>query len=553
MTRPLRYALWALLLAVPVPSFVGAAEPGPIRFREASADWNLSFRHHHGGSGELYMPETMGSGVVLFDYDGDGDADVFFVDSGAFPGYEGETPRSRLFRNDPVPGGGGARRFVDVTETAGIEVAGYGMGATAGDVDGDDDPDLYVTAFGRDQLFENLGDGRFRDATDAADLGNPGWGVSAAFADTDSDGDLDLYVANYVDFTLETNHICGLEERGLRSYCHPDVYGGVPDRFYENSGSGRFREATAEAGLARGSAEPGKGLGVVFGDVDGDGDPDLYVANDMTPNFLFENDGSGSFEEIALLSGTALSERGQPEAGMGVELADLDADGRPDLFVTHLDLQTNAVYRNLGNRIFTDARHVSRLAEASITRVGFGVVAGDFDRDGLTDLAVANGHIIHNVEQWGTGSTYKQPNQLFRAVAPGRFAEVVESGLGGVVRSSRGLAAGDLDMDGDLDLVVSNSNDLSETWENVTGGAGGWLAVSGLAVGSRVAVEAGEVTAVREARTASSYASQNEATLHFGLGPAEEGSTVTVEVAWPGGGRRVVRGVPAGRRVVLPR
>jgi hypothetical protein len=528
----------SLLLASPT-----SAE---IRFHEVSQAWGLSFRHHHGGSGQLYMPETMGSGVALFDYDGDGDPDVFYVDSGAMPGYKGETPRSVLLRND----GGG--RFVDVTERSGLRVAGYGMGATAGDVDGDGDPDLYVTAFGPDQLFRNNGDGTFTDVTAKAGLGDPLWSTAAAFADTDGDGDLDLYVADYVDFSFENNPVCGNQKLGLRSYCHPEVFHGQPDRFYRNRGDGTFEDATAAAGFPN---DAGNGLGAIFGDFDKDGDQDLYVSNDMNPSFLYENRGNGTFQEIGLLSGTALSDQGQPEAGMGVDAGDVDGNGFPDLVKTHLDLQTNALYLNQGSMLFTDGRYVSKLAEPSMYKVGFGVLFADLDQDGDLDHAVANGHIIHNAELFGTGTTYKQRNQVFENIGKGVFLEVKDSGVD-VVRSSRGLAAGDLDLDGDLDLVITNSDDRSEVYENVSSPAGGWLQVdlagrgkNTAGIGARLEVESGGRRQVREVRTGSSYLSQNALTAHFGLGAADKADRLTL--CWPGGRIQVFLDLPKDRRIVL--
>lgn len=553
--RPAGAMVAALLVA-------GPAAAGEIRFQEVSEEWGLAFRHHHAGSGEYYMVETMGSGVAVFDYDGDGDQDVFFVDSGPLPGYEGEAPRSVLFRNDG-PGPDGRPRFVDVTEAAGIRVEAYGMGAVSGDVDSDGDLDLFVAAFGENQLFRNRGDGTFEDATAEAGLGDPLLGTSAGFADVDRDGDLDLYLANYVDFTLENNPKCGNEERGIRTYCHPDAFQGAPDRFYRNRGpgpeAGTFEDATAGAGLV--VEPPGKGLGVLFTDFDRDGWPDLYVANDMTANFLFRNRGPGEggaarFEEIALLSGTALNDRGNPEASMGVDVGDLGGDGGAEVMLTHMDDQTNAVYSAAGPWIFTDARYLTRLAEPSVGKVGFGVVFADFDQDADLDVTVANGHIIDNIELVDPRQSFRQKNQAFENQSGGRFREVPEAGLE-VERSSRGMAAGDLDGDGDWDLLVNNSNEPAEVYENVTGGAGGWLQVAlarpdgnRFGIGARIAVEAGESSQWRELRTASSYQSQNALAAHLGLGEAE---AAEVTVRWPDGTVQRFEGVPAGRRLLVVR
>jgi enediyne biosynthesis protein E4 len=538
---------WGLAAAAaPVPA--PAAGGGGLRFREVSAAWGLSFRHHNGASGRLFLMETFGSGVVLFDYDGDGDPDVFFVDSGALPGYRGEPGRSRLYRND----GGG--RFREVTAAAGLTVAGYGMGATAGDVDGDGDLDLYVTAYGPNQLFRNEGDGTFTDVTAAAGAGEASWSSSAAFADADGDGDLDLYVADYVLFSLDSYPLCGEPESGLRSYCHPEVFPGLPDRFYRNRGDGTFEDATAAAGFA---AADGKGLGVIWGDLDGDGRPDLYVADDTTPNFLFHNRGDGTFEDLSLVSGTAFNAEGKAEAGMGVDLADLDGDGLPELVVTNFDLETNALYGNLGAGLFNDRRFLAQIAEPSRFRVGFGVAFADFDFDGDLDLAIANGHIIPTIERFPEkrGNSYRQPNQVLENLGGGRFRLVAGSGLD-AVRSSRGLAAGDLDGDGDVDLVVTNSDDAAEVYENVASSLGGALAVAlragggnTAAVGARVEVEAGAVRQAREVRTASSYLSQNEMVLRFGLGPAAKVDSLLIR--WPDGRRQRLLGLPAGAAVVV--
>lgn len=531
-----------MLPAVLAVALLAQAPPSPIFFSDAATRWRLEFQHHRRPAGEYHMPEIMGSGIAILDFDGDGDEDVFFVDSGG---------PSRLFRND----GGG--RFVDVTARAGITLPAksYAMGATAGDFDGDGDPDLYVTAYGPSRLFVNQGDGSFRDGTAAAGLEIDSWTVSAAFADADLDGDLDLYVGHYVDFSPDNNPPCGLADKGLRSYCHPEVYRGLPDRYFENRGDGTFVDATVAAGFG---VAKGKALGVLFSDFDLDGDPDLYVANDMEANFLFENQGPGpnlgKFTEVAMLAGAALSERGQPEASMGLEAGDLDGDGRFEIMTTHLDFQTNAVYRSRSGLIFADARHAFKLGEPSFKFVGFGLAFADFDQDGLTDIAIANGHIVHNIDAYGIGSAFRQRNQLFRGTPTNRFEELLTATGLDAVRPSRGLAIGDLDGDGDLDLVITNNDEPAEVYENVSPGAGNFLAIeldqpgqNRHAIGARLELTApGLRRQVREVRTASSYASQNARAAHFGLAGADKADLV---VKWPGGGTWTVRGVAGGRRV----
>ncbi|MEZ5332983.1 MAG: CRTAC1 family protein [Thermoanaerobaculia bacterium] len=491
------------------------------------------------------MVETMVGGVVVFDYDEDGDDDLFFVDGAPLPGYTGETPRSRLLRND-----GG--RFVDVTDRARLVVDGYGSGATAADVDGDGDRDLYVTCFGPNRLLRNQGDGTFVDATVEAGVGDSRWSASAGFADTDRDGDLDLYVADYVDFSLENAKDCREPRTGLVMYCHPESYRGVPDTFYRNRGDGTFEDATEAAGL--GGDVDGAGLGVLFTDFDLDGWPDLYVANDTQPNDLYVNRGDGTFEDRSFLSGTAVNERGEPEAGMGVDAADVDGDGLPDLVVTNFERETNALYRNLGGGVFVDSRYPMRVAEASLPKLAFGVALADLDNDGDPDLAIANGHVSDNASDLDPSSRYAQANQVMENVG-GRFVEVPDSGLD-VVRPSRGLATGDLDGDGDLDLVIVNSDQPVEVYENVGDHEGAWLQVDLSAavsapqgIGARVRALAGDRRAIAEVRTASSYLSQSSLAVHLGLGAVEV--VEALEVVWPSGERQRLEGLPARRRVRL--
>ncbi len=536
------------------------ATAGEPAFREATAAWGLEFHHNAGFSGRKYMVETMGGGVVLFDYDGDGDDDAFFVDGGVLPGYEGPAPRSRLLRNDA---GSDGPRFVDVTGRSNIDFGGYGVGGVAGDVDNDGDLDLYITAFGSNELYLNPGDGGFRAAGAERGVDDPRWSASAAFGDLDLDGDLDLYVVSYTDFSITNHKLCGLGGSGgngtvpaasRRGYCHPDMYNGVSDRLYRNDGHGFFIDATAESGLD-GPAEAG--LGVVIGDLDGDRWPDVYVANDKDPNLLFRSLGNGRFEDESLLSGAAYDRGGAAEAGMGVELADLDGDGRQDLVVTNFALETNAFYRSAGGGVFLDRRFPSGLAPPSLQRLAFGVNALDADLDGDLDLFVANGHIQPEAKRIGEVGAYEQPNQLFENLGGGRFRERADAGLD-TVRTSRGSAVADLDLDGDLDIVVVNSNQPSETHENRA--EGGWFAL-GLsqgssgnagAVGAAVVLTADGRAQFRETRAGSSYLSQSTLTAFFGIGEADLIERVTVRHSLE---RQplVLRDLPVDRRVRLRR
>jgi len=532
-------AALALLLAAPLLA-------SDIRLRPAAAEWRLDFRHHNASTGRRFIVETAVGGVVIFDFDGDGDEDVFFVDGGALPGYDGESARSRLYRND-----GG--RFVDATERSRIVVGGYGAGAVAGDVEGDGDLDLYVTELGTNQLFRNDGDGSFTEVGATAGVADPGWSAGAAFADVDNDGDLDLYVAHYADFTPAKHKDCRDPATGIVAYCKPQAYPGVPDRFFRNRGDGTFVDATAAAGLAGPALH---GLGVGFFDFDLDGWQDLYVANDGDPNLLFHNRRDGTFEEIGMLAGAALSPNAKAEAGMGIDLDDFDGDGRFDIVVTNFDLESLGLYRNAGDGLFQDARFVARLAEPSLLSLGFGIDFADLDQDGDLDLVVANGHVNDVIGQMRPGAQFAQRNQVYENLGNGTFAEALDTGMD-LLRVSRGLATGDLDGDGDLDAVVLATNDLAEAWRNDSvANRGEFLLVdlvgrgaNGAAVGARLTLAASGRKQLREVRTGTSYLSQNAMSAHFGLGAA--GRVERLDVRWPDGRAQSFRDLPPGHRLRL--
>lgn len=528
---------------------VGTAQEASskIRFREVAAEWGVDFRHHHGGSGKRYMVESMVGGVVIFDFDRDGDEDLMFIDGGVLPGYEGEKPRSRLYRNE-----GG--RFIDYTDRSGIDFGGYGCGAVSGDYDGDGDLDLYVTAFGANALFENRGDGTFTDRTAETGVGETLWSAGASFVDVDRDSDLDLYVVNYVDFALDNHKFCGDERSGLQGYCNPDSYNGEKDVFFRNLGGGVFEEQTAAAGF---EGPIGAGLGIVAGDLDNDGWVDLYVANDSDPNLLFLNKGDGTFDDLSLMSGTAYGNVGMPEAGMGVDLGDVDVDGLLDVVVTNFELETNALYKNLGGGLFTDARFSNNVAEASLLQLTFGVDLADFDNDGDLDLMLANGHILDNAAEFNKRSRYAQENQVLENLGDGRFQLVEEPGFEEVL-VSRGLATGDLDGDGDLDAAIINTGAEAVVYENLLPAGSDWLRLdfagggeNSHGIGTRAVVGGRGGGQLDEVRTSSSYLSQNALTLHFGLRAAPaDARTVPVDVLWASGRRQRLE-LPINRRIRL--
>lgn len=534
-----------------------AAAPAPsaafVHFDDATREAGIDFRHVNGATGQKYMLETLGSGVCVFDYDGDGLQDIYFVQSGRLPGYTSAArPHSVLYRN---LGGG---RFADVTEKAGVGGPDrYGFGCSAADIDGDGDRDLYVTYYGPNVLYRNNGDGTFTDITDRAGVGDPLWSTSAAFGDADGDGYLDLYVADYVDFRMDNDVYCGENRPGYRTVCHPKNFDSQPDVLYRNRRDGTFRDVSRAAGIVD---RTGKGLGVVWGDYDGDGDEDIYVANDDTPNFLFRNRGDGTFDEVGMLAGVALSEDGVPQAGMGAEMADYDNDGRLDIFVTNLAQETNELYHNDGHGVFSDRTFVSGLGPPSLLKLGFGAFFFDPDQDGDLDLFVANGHIIDNIGLYSDTITFEQGADLYRNLGDGRF--VVDTEGAGEAFSRRYVGRGavpfDYDDDGDEDILMTQNNGEAVLLRNAGAPGRHWVTfvLAGLppnrdGIGAVVRIEAGGRRQVRYARTGFSYLSQGDRRIHFGLGAAASIDRLTVR--WPGksGFAEEFRGLPVDQLVRL--
>jgi hypothetical protein len=515
-----------------------AAPSTPI-FTDQAGAVGLDFTHDAGVTGEFYPCEIIGGGAGLFDYDGDGDLDAYLVQGGPLDGV-GEPLRDRLFRNELVETG--SLRFTDVTEQSGIDSTGYGMGLAVGDYDGNGTPDLYVTNYGPNVLYRNNGDGTFTDVTDASGAGDDRWSCAATFVDYDLDGHLDLFVGNYIDFSPETNKPC-YAASSARDYCSPLSYDDLPDRLLRNRGDGIFEDATTSAGIA---AAFGAALGATAADFNGDGWPDLYVANDARANQLWLNDGNGRFRDEALLAGCAYNARGQAEGSMGVDAGDFDEDGDDDLFMTHVDNETNTLYVNNGSALFDDHTTKSGLGAPSLGMTGFGTGWLDYDNDTRLDLLVVNGAVVRveALAAAGDDHPFDQPNMLFHNAGGGRFEDV--SGRAGpalgLEEVSRAAAFGDVDNDGDTDVLIGNNNGPVRLLVNEVEDAGNWAGLRLLAESEWDACGAAVVCTLpdgrrlhRRARADGSYCAANDPRVLVGLGSAER--VGAIEVRWPDGQR----------------
>lgn len=497
--------------------------------------------------GKRWLVETVGAGVAVLDYDGDGRWDIWLVQGGPLFDPDAERPSDRLYRNVGTPG---TFRFEDVTDASGIDATGYGMGIATGDVDGDGDTDVFLANYGANQFFENLGDGRFRDVTSASGLGvDAEWSASASFADIDGDGRLDLYVGNYLEFD-ESNHRDCTDIAGRPSYCAPDNYRPVGDRLFRNVSTDdliRFEDVTTTAGIA---AAAGPALGVVADDYDGDGDVDFYVANDGTANLLWINDGTGRFTDEAEIAFIAFNQNGAAEAGMGVDAADYDHDCDVDVFVTHLATETNTLYVNEGGW-FMDVTNQAGLGASSGPYTGFGTGWFDADNDGDLDLFSANGAVSPVAMQRDAGVDYplKQKNQVWENDGRGRYREIDAGPALAHVEVSRGAAFGDLDDDGDVDIVVTNNRGPARIFENRSEG-GHWIGIElapdpGQAtVGATIELVDSHCTSERVA-TDGSYASAHDPRVRFGLGASD--APKRIRVRWPSGRTTVYGPLPVDR------
>lgn len=517
------------------------------QFQDVSATSGLTAKLVSGSANKPYILESMAGGVAFLDYDGDGWLDVYLVNGGTLESLAGRAPApsNHLYRNNRDG------TFTDVTEACGVGDNGWGMGVAVADLDNNGFEDLYVTNYGPNRLYLNQGGCEFEERSRESGVDGEEWSSSAAFGDYDSDGDVDLYVTNYLEFDPrdlpQDSLLC--RYRGIRVQCGPRGMVPTADRLYENLGEGRFQDVSGPSGI--GSAPDSYGLGVAWADFDDDGDPDAYVANDSTANFLFRNNGDGTFSEESLLAGVALSVDGKEQAGMGVDFGDYDNDGRLDLAVTNFSEDYNSLYRNEGNALFRDVSEMAGLAEPTWLKLSWGVRFADFDRDGRLDLVVADGHVYPEVDRHDFGMGYRQHNSAFRNLGGGRFSATPLPSSSEQAHSSRGLASGDFDNDGAIDLLIANL-DAPPTLLRGAPQGGHWLLVqlrgtesNRSAIGARVTVTAGDLVLVREVRGDGSYQSHSDLRLHFGLG--QHGQLDSIEIRWPTGARQVLAGGPADR------
>ena len=527
-------------LALILFSFASAAEvsaPPPIRFVEQASGSGLNFILENNPTDTKHMIETMAGGLAIFDYDGDGRPDIFFTNGAEVPSLNKTSAKfaNRLFHNE------GNLKFRDVTEEAGLAGKGYDMGVAVADYDNDGKPDVFVAGVNGSALYHNLGNGRFEDVTAKAGIKNKGWAVAAGWFDFDRDGKLDLWVVHYTKWQLPDDRYCGDTNRGIRVYCHPKYFQGLPSTLYRNRGDGTFEDVTERAGLA---AFAGRGMSVAFADYDHDGFPDAFVTNDNMPNFLFHNKGNGTFEEVGLITGTALRDTGRPVASMGVEFKDYNNAGHPDLIITALAGETFPVFRNDGKGGFLDATYGSKLGAAAVQHSGWGLGLFDFNNDGWKDLFTANSHVNDRVEQFES-HVYREKDMVF-ANQGGMFRDVSEAAGLNLVKAHRGAAFADLDGDGKIDAVVTSLGEATELWHNVSPGDGHWLRLQlrgtksnrdGIGAVVRIGNQYAEMT------TTVGYASAADCGVHFGLG--EAAIVDKIEILWPSGIKQTLRQVKA--------
>jgi len=517
-----------------------------VQFTDVTAPAGIHFTHNAGRSGRKYLPETVGAGCAFFDFDGDGWPDILLINGKDFtPG--GRKTTAALYHNNHNG------TFTDVTKGSGLDVEIYGLGVAIADYDNDGRDDVYITALEGDHLFHNEGNGKFRDVTQAAGIRNANFGTSAAWLDYDRDGNVDLFVANYVEWTAKGDKFCSLDG-STKSYCTPETYKGTRSRLYHNLGNGRFEDVTEKAGLGDATS---KSLGVTVLDYNNDGWPDLFVANDTQPNKLYRNLGNGAFKEEAVAAGVAYGDDGVARGGMGADAGDYDRSGRPHVLVGNFSNQMLGLYHNEGNGLFVDEAPASTVGRGSLLSNTFGVFFFDYDLDGYPDILAVNGHIEDQIGRVQPKIGYQEPPLLFRNLGNRRFDNVSFKVGPAFTKAlvARGAAYADFDHDGDLDVLISTNNGPAVLLRNDGGNRNHWLSVR-LAgtksnrdgIGAVVRVESGGGKQWNMVRSGSSYCSQSDLALTFGLGAD---ATANVDVVWPSGAKQQFRNVHANQRVLI--
>ena len=514
-----------------------AAPTTSTRFRNVADVAGLRFAHNYSPTGGKYFVESAPGGLAVFDYNGDGHPDIFFTNGAETPSLQKTSAVhwNHLYRND------GKMRFTDVTEAAGVRGVGYSMGAAAADYDNDGDVDLFVAGAKQNQLLRNRGDGRFEDVTKQAGVVSGDWSVAGGWFDYDNDGRLDLFVVNYVQWSPETNRSCGDAAKGVQIYCDPRTFNGLPNRLYRNRGDGTFEDVSARAGIA---SHVGKGMSVALADFDHDGRMDAFVTNDTVPNFLFHNNGDGTFKENALFAGVSVTESGRPISSMGTDAEDYDNDGWEDIHVTALAGETFPLFRNDGSGAFVEETRSTGLARMTVKLSGWCSIVADFDNDGWKDIFTANSHVNDRIGDFQS-IAFKQSNSVFLNDGSGRFRDATDAaGLGRAIGIHRGCGVADFNGDGRLDIAVLTLGTLAELWQNESTTPNQWLIVRLVGttsnrdgIGARVKVG----NQVRTMTSSIGYASSSHAGLHFGLGKSS--GPVRVEVEWPSGIRQIVENV----------
>jgi hypothetical protein len=525
----------------PSPDLAAQASPeakrpgGPIEFLDVTTQAGIHFKHNTGAFGKKYLPETMGSGVCFLDYDNDGWQDIFFVNSMDWPEHKTGKSFPALYHNNHDG------TFTDVTREAGLALETYGLGCAVGDYDNDGFEDLYLTTVGSNHLFHNLGNGKFADVTAKAGVASPGFSASAVWFDYDNDGKLDLFVTHYIEWSIEKDQYCSLDNKN-KSYCTPQTYKGESSHLYHNKGNGVFEDVTKKAGLADPTS---KALGVALLDYDNDGWIDLFVSNDTEPNKLYHNNHDGTFTDVGVTVGVAFSESGRVRAGMGVDAADFDNSGFPSLLIGNFTNESTSLYRNDGSGLFVDESLKSNIGQMTTQSLTFGCFFMDYDLDGLLDIVAANGHVSDDIAVVQPSVKYAQPMGIYRNLGNRKF-EDASNKLGRAIQKpvvGRGIAYADFDNDGDLDLAIAANNGPARLLRNQNANQNDMLRVKLIgtksnrdAVGARVTANTNSgLTMVRTVKDGSSYLSQSELPLTFGLGKPGSTKSIRLEILWPSG------------------